>query len=118
VLDDGRRVLGLPGNPASAFVVAQILLKPWIEASLGMASPGFVTTVALSPLPAAGPRETYLRARLSSSAQGQLQVTAFDDQDSSLISVFAAADALIRLPANSKAQDAGARVEVLPLDRL
>jgi len=118
-LGDGRRVLGLPGNPASAFVVAQLLLKPWIEASLGIiASPGFITAVTQGPLPAAGSRETYLRARLSSSLQGQLQVTAFDDQDSSLTSVFAAADALIRLPANTKPQNAGARVEVLPLDRL
>jgi molybdopterin molybdotransferase len=118
-LTSGTRVLSLPGNPASAFVTAQLFLKAWIEASLGMpeTSP-FITAVTQAPLSAAGPRESYLRGKISSSLQGQLQVTAFDDQDSSLVSVFARADALIRLPANTLPQNAGARVEVLPLDRL
>jgi len=118
-LTKGTRVLSLPGNPASAFVTAQLFLKAWIEASLRMpeTSP-FITAVTQGPLSAAGPREAYLRAKISSSLQGQLQVTAFDDQDSSLVSVFARADALIRLPANALPQNAGARVEVLPLDRL
>ena len=118
-LTKGTRVLSLPGNPASAFVTAQLFLKAWIEASLRMpeTSP-FITAVTQGPLSAAGPREAYLRAKISSSLQGQLQVTAFEDQDSSLVSVFARADALIRLPANALPQNAGARVEVLPLDRL
>jgi molybdopterin molybdotransferase len=118
-LASGVRTLSLPGNPASAFVTAQLFLKAWIEASLGMPeiSP-FITAVTQGPLSAAGPRESYLRGKIGSSLQGQLQVTAFDDQDSSLVSVFARADALIRLPANTLPQNAGARVEVLPLDRL
>ncbi|HTM80269.1 gephyrin-like molybdotransferase Glp [Asticcacaulis sp.] len=118
-LTNGTRVLSLPGNPASAFVTAQLFLKTWIEASLGMpeTSP-FITAVTQAPLSAAGPRESYLRAKMGGSLQGQLQVTAFDDQDSSLVSVFARADALIRLPANALPQNAGSRVEVLPLDRL
>jgi molybdopterin molybdotransferase len=119
VLEDGRRVLSLPGNPASAFVTAQLFLKVWIEASLGMeVSSPFVTALVQGKLGPAGPREAYLRAQLSSSPYGQLQVTAFDDQDSSLVSVFARADALIRLPAGAAAQKTGARVIVLPLDRL
>ncbi|MFT4076487.1 MAG: molybdopterin molybdotransferase MoeA [Asticcacaulis sp.] len=118
-LASGMRALSLPGNPASAFVTAQLFLKTWIEASLGMAETSpFITAVTQGPLSAAGPRESYLRAKLSSSLQGQLQVAAFDDQDSSLVSVFARADALIRLPANALPQNAGSRVEVLPLDRL
>ena len=118
-LTKGTRVLSLPGNPASAFVTAQLFLKAWIEASLRMpeTSP-FITAVTQGPLSAAGPREAYLRAKISSSLQGQLQVTVFDDQDSSLVSVFARADALIRLSANALPQNAGSRVEVLPLDRL
>jgi len=118
-LTDGRRCLGLPGNPASAFVTAQLFLKPWIEASLGLAERNpFITAVTQGALSAAGPREAYMRAKLSSSLQGQLQATAFVDQDSSLVGVFARADCLIRLPANTLPQNAGARVEVLPLDRL
>lgn len=118
-LTNGARVLSLPGNPASAFVTAQLFLKAWIEASLGMPeTSSFITAVTQTPLSAAGPRESYLRGKISSSLQGQLQVTAFDDQDSSLVGIFARADALIRLPANALPQNAGARVDVLPLDRL
>jgi molybdopterin molybdotransferase len=118
-LTSGIRTLSLPGNPASAFVTAQLFLKAWIEESLGMAQANpFITAITQGPLSAAGPRESYLRAKISSSLQGQLQVMAFDDQDSSLVSVFARADALIRLPANAPPQNAGSRVDVLPLDRL
>ncbi len=117
-LSDGRRTLSLPGNPASAFVVAQLLLKPWIEASLGMAqqSPFTKAVLAVSVGPA-GPRETYMRARLETSDVGCRMVTPFRDQDSSLVSVFARANALLRLPANTEAQATGAIVEVIELDR-
>ncbi len=118
-LADGRRVLSLPGNPASAFVVAQLLLKAWIEASLGMPliSP-FLTAKLAVPLPATGPRETYLRARTGISSDGQFEVAPFPQQDSSLVGVFARADALVRLPAGAPAMAAGDTVDVLPLDRL
>jgi molybdopterin molybdotransferase len=43
-------------------------------------------------------------------------VRAFEDQDSSLISVFAAANALICLPPGAPATPVGALVDVLPLD--
>jgi molybdopterin molybdotransferase len=56
-----------------------------------------------------------LRARLDVDREGRQTVRAFEDQDSSLISVFAAANALIRLPADAQAVPDGALVEVLPL---
>lgn len=118
-LDTGMRVLGLPGNPASAFVIAQLLLKPWLEASLGLAprDPS-IRAITLKAIAANGPRETYQRALLTCSTKGEMQVTACDDQDSSLVSVFARADGLIRLPAGAKAIKAGHVVDVIPLDRL
>ena len=117
-LGNGTRVLGLPGNPASAFVVAQLLLKPWIEASLGLPDHDpVIQAVLVKGLPANGPRESYLRAMLTCSAKGEMQVEAFDDQDSSLIGVFARAGALIRRPAGAKASKAGQVVDILPLDR-
>jgi molybdopterin molybdotransferase len=117
-LADGRRTLSLPGNPASAFVVAQLLLKPWIEASLGMeARSPFVKAVLSNDVGPAGPRETYMRARIETSDDGRSMVTPFLDQDSSLVTVFARANALLRLPANAEAQSAGTVVEVIPLNR-
>jgi molybdopterin molybdotransferase len=66
-------------------------------------------------LPANGPREHYLRAILETDGDGQQTVRAFEDQDSSLISVFAAANALIRLAPHAPQSDVGALVDVLPL---
>jgi molybdopterin molybdotransferase len=67
-------------------------------------------------LPANGPREHYLRARLAADEEGWLTVQAFENQDSSLLSVFAAANALIRLDPGAPAMAPGAMVDVLPLD--
>ena len=119
VLGDGRRVLGLPGNPASGLVVAELFLRPLLLAWQG-ADPRLPMEHArlARPLDPAGPREHWMRARLSSAPDGTLQVDAFADQDSSLVSVFAAADALLRRPAGAAAAATGDVVEALRLGRL
>jgi molybdopterin molybdotransferase len=111
-------VLGLPGNPASALACAKLFLHPLIEAMLGRDPQAPVTTRRarlLRALPANGSREHYLRAHLDVDPDGQQTVQAFEDQDSSLISVFAAANALIRQAPDAPASAAGALVDVLPL---
>ncbi|HWC63589.1 MAG TPA: gephyrin-like molybdotransferase Glp [Rhizomicrobium sp.] len=116
----GKPVLGLPGNPASALVCAYLFLKPMIAAILGRradAAVRFVRARLEQGLPANGSREHYLRSFLSSGADGMLAVRAFEQQDSSLLSVFAAANALIRLAPDAPAFAAGALVDVLVLDR-
>lgn len=116
---DGRRVLGLPGNPASALVAAELFLRPLLAVWQG-ADPALPMRFArlAEPMPAAGPREHWMRARLTHGPDGATHAVAFPDQDSSLVSVLALADALLRRPAASPAAPAGAVVEVLPLDRL
>jgi molybdopterin molybdotransferase len=110
-------VLGLPGNPASALVCAELFLRPMLAAMQGRdPEPKFRRAALARPLPANGPREHYLRGALNSDSSGQLKVRAFEDQDSSLISVFAAANALICLPPSAPATPVGALVDVLPLD--
>jgi molybdopterin molybdotransferase len=117
-LKDGRLVLGLPGNPASALVCAELFLKPLILAWQGAApGPALISAQLASALPANGPREAWMRARLEVSPAGVLTATPFRDQDSSLVSVFAAADALLRRAAHAPAADAGSVAEVLKLDR-
>jgi molybdopterin molybdotransferase len=119
VLDNGAHVLGVPGNPASAFVVAQLLLKPWIESALGLpATDPFVRAVTAADIPANGLRETYLRAALDVADDGRLRVTPFSDQDSSLVSVFARSGALVRLASHAAAVPAGGLVDILRLERL
>jgi molybdopterin molybdotransferase len=117
VLGDGRRMLGLPGNPASAFVCAELFLRPILSAYQGAAADPVTITARLeTPLPANGPREHWMRAKLSH-AEGGLGVRPYRDQDSSLVSVFAISDALLRRRGGAAAAAVGEPVEVLPLAR-
>jgi molybdopterin molybdotransferase len=118
-LGDGRAVLGLPGNPASALVCAELFLRPLLSALQGGdPEPPLIHARLARPLAANGPREHWMRGRLRYGADGGLGVQALGDQDSSLVSVFAAADALVRRPAGAPAASPGESVETLRLDRL
>jgi len=113
-----RRVLGLPGNPASALVCAELFLRPLLAALSG-ADPALPTQagVLAQPLAANGPREHWLRAARSVDAEGRVTVTPFPDQDSSLIGVFSRADCLVTRPAGAAAAGVGDLVQLLPLAR-
>lgn len=117
-LADGRRVLGLPGNPASAMVCAELFLRPLLAALPSADAELHLVAARLAgPLPATGPREHWMRAALSVDAEGRTVAKAFPDQDSSLVGVFARADALLRRRAGAPAVSANDVVEVLPLRR-
>lgn len=117
-LEDGRRVLGLPGNPASALVCAELFLRPLLMAWQGAdASPPMRTARLATALPAVGPREHWMRAK-HWSRDGVMIATPYSDQDSSLVTVFAAADALILRPSGAPAAAANDVVDVLRLERL
>ncbi|HEY8002705.1 MAG TPA: gephyrin-like molybdotransferase Glp [Phenylobacterium sp.] len=117
VLGDGRRLLGLPGNPASAFVCAEMFLRPIVNAYQGApAEPRTLLARLEHDLPANGSREHWMRAKLSY-ADGEVMARAYRDQDSSLVSVFAASDALLRRLPGAGPATAGAVVEVFPLSR-
>lgn len=116
-LGDGC-VLGLPGNPASAIVCAVLFLRPLIAVLLGADDVSQTVRAALDgPLPANGQREAYLRAQMRIDTEGRLHVRAASNQDSSLISVLAEADTLIRRPAGAPAAPVGAIVEAVLLSR-
>ena len=117
VLADGRRLLGLPGNPASAFVCAEMFLHPILSAYQGAPTePATLAARLEQDLPANGPREHWMRAKLSY-ADGAVTIRPYRDQDSSLVSVFAASDALLRRLAGAPPVSAGQVVEALPLAR-
>jgi molybdopterin molybdotransferase len=101
-------VLGLPGNPASALVAAALFLRPLL-AKLQGAEPEIRLRVARAAraLGANGPREAYLRARVETDEEGRLVIDAAEDQDSSLLSVFAGANALLVRPPRAAAAAAG-----------
>lgn len=90
-------VLGLPGNPASAYVCAFLFLLPLLRKLGGRIDIAHPTEAALlgSDLPENDERADYLRARMSRSLRGQLVATPFPLQDSSLTRVLAEADCLV-----------------------
>lgn len=64
--------------------------------------------------PANGPREHYARGVLSVDGEGQSWVRALGNQDSSLVTALAAANALIVQAGNEPAKAAGEIAPVLP----
>ena len=103
-------MLGLPGNPVSAIVCGHLFLLPMIRALQGLpAAPmpreAMRLAAALAPN---GPREHYLRARIT--AEGVLPLAR---QDSSLLSVLADADALIVQPPGDPGAGSGEMVQIL-----
>lgn len=97
-LEDGRPVLGLPGNPSSAFVCAHLLLRPLMDALVGSdpeSSIALQSATLTHPLSSNGPREAWLRATVTLDADGLVRATVDDRQDSSLQTPLANANALV-----------------------
>ena len=118
-LGDGRAVLGLPGNPASAMVCAELFLKSLIRAMTGSdPHPPFLKARLAAPLKPNGGRVQLMRVMLAHDDDGVLTVDPLADQDSSLVTVYAKADGLMRRPMNAPAAAAGEMVDVLILGRL
>ncbi|PZU10169.1 gephyrin-like molybdotransferase Glp [Sphingomonas sp.] len=105
-------VLGLPGNPVSAFVTAMLFLAPLVARMGGAADP--LPRARSLPLANAlaenGPRAHYLRATIRDGALDTLP-----DQDSALLAALASADALVIRPAHAPAASAGDMAMFLPL---
>lgn len=109
---NGAMMIGLPGNPVSAMVCGHVFVAPVIRALLGLGTapaPRFQAQLA-APLTPNGPREHYMRAKLSEAG-----ITALDRQDSSLLSVLGQANALLVRPVGDGARAVGDTVAYLPL---
>ncbi|MBK8009309.1 MAG: molybdopterin molybdotransferase MoeA [Rhizobiales bacterium] len=112
-------ILGLPGNPVSAFVCAFVFLAPLLRKLQGheQPQPKSMPAVLGVDLWANDERADYLRATSTWDEQGRRVVTPFlkKEQDSSLTATLAKADCLLMRPANAPAAKAGERCEILPL---
>jgi len=114
---EGKAVLGLPGNPAAAFVCAYLFLRPLLHAFLARGAPPCLIPAMLDGnIGAGGDKESYWRGRVRVGEDARLIVRPFDNQDSSLVSVFASSNALIRSAAGAGPAGPGAIVEVMLLD--
>jgi molybdopterin molybdotransferase len=113
------RVLGLPGNPASSVVCAHIFLKPLITTFFGSPASSDATTHIGrlgAALVANDQRQDYLRAALSTGADGVPVLTPFAQQDSALTHVLALADALVIRAPYAPAAEAGEMCAFMVLD--
>jgi len=106
-----QSVLGLPGNPASAYVCAHIFLKSLI---IPTKSSSLALAALDKDLPQNKARETYLRGKVYAE-DGRLKVTPFPMQDSSLITPLAAANTLIKLRPEDGPWSEGDMIEVIPM---
>jgi molybdopterin molybdotransferase len=113
------RVLGLPGNPVSAYVCGFLFLVPLIRRLLGEADVEAATETAVlgRDLPANDERADYLRASLAHTPDGGLIATPFEVQDSSMVALLAKADCLVIRQPYAPAASAGSPCTIVKFDR-
>jgi molybdopterin molybdotransferase len=107
-------LIGLPGNPVSAMVCGQLFLRPAVDAMLGL--PAGLPPVTKARLAGGigpnGPREHFMRATVTAGEDGW-HCRPFGRQDSSLLSVLAAANALMVRAPHEPARVSGDMVDFL-----
>ena len=103
-------VLGLPGNPASAMVCAHLFLSQLLGHEWRKS---LVRGKLMSDISANGPREHFMRARLSWDEDGSFEVDPLINQDSSLLRPFLTCNVLLRRQPNAPALSAGTNAEAL-----
>ncbi len=106
----GSIVLGLPGNPVSAYVTAILFLKPLIAALSGARRPlpSRESAILDDALPANGPRIDHLRARVE---QGRARLAGAND--SAALKALAQSNALIVRPVDAPAAKPGDIVDII-----
>jgi molybdopterin molybdotransferase len=111
-------VLGLPGNPVSAYVCALLFLAPVVRRLAGRGdelAAGVESAVSGADLPANDERADYLRATLTTGPDSLSVATPLPIQDSSLMAALAKADCLLIREPHAPALKAGSRCFIIKL---
>lgn len=105
-------MIGLPGNPVSSLVCAHVFCAPVVAALAGRHH-GVRQELALltAPIGTNGPRAHYMRA-IAKRGDKALEVEIFDNQDSSVMSLFAKANCLVIRPPHDRGRAAGEPVTI------
>ena len=114
---DGMRVLGLPGNPVSAYVCSVLFLGPLIRTLTGRADVALQVEEGIlgRDLRENDERAEYMRATLAL-RDGAWVATPFPNQDSSMLVPLAAADCLVLREPLAPAAPAGSPCQFVKLD--
>jgi molybdopterin molybdotransferase len=110
---DGKAVVGLPGNPVSAMVIAILLVAPVLRKLAGISTgspPGTVTAQLSLNLASQAGREDWVPVRLKHTAAGYQAEPVFGK--SNLIFTLVRADGLVRISPAATGLSAGEMVEV------
>src|SRR6185437_885194 len=115
---DGMQVLGVPGNPVSSYVCAFLFLMPLIRTLCGRTDVVPLPEAATlgRALPANDERTDYMRATLTTGADGALIATPLPAQDSSLMAPLAKADCLLIREPHAQSAEAGSPCVILKLE--
>lgn len=111
---DGKPVIGLPGNPVSALVVAGLFVTPLLRRMLGVQAPRLTPRISAHltvNIPSEAGREDYVPVRVSGDEGAYEAEPVFGK--SNLIFTLVRADGLVRVPPEANGLPAGAQVEVL-----
>ena len=114
------QLLGLPGNPVSSLVCSVLFVVPAIRALLGdpsAAEDPSERAVLGADLARNDGRQDYLRAALGRTPDGHTTATAHARQDSSMMAVLAASEALIMRRPHDPPSAAGEDCTILRLCR-
>jgi molybdopterin molybdotransferase len=105
-------IVGLPGNPVSAFFTALLFVRPLAAALMGAADPLPRTRCAIlgAALPAVGARTDFVRG-----AWADGRVVPAGSEDSARLSALAGSAVLMMRPAGSPPAAPGDRVDILDL---
>ncbi|MBU2580695.1 MAG: molybdopterin molybdotransferase MoeA [Alphaproteobacteria bacterium] len=115
----GQRAIGVPGNPVSSIICTAIFVLPLIAAMTGVRNAATTTELQASltqSLAKNGPRQHYMRANLTLTADGKPTVTPASSQDSALLSILCEANALIVRQPNAPALGEGDKVTVRTIE--
>jgi molybdopterin molybdotransferase len=114
---EGMRVLGLPGNPVSAYVCCVLFVAPLIRKLTGRGDlvPPIEQGLLGRDLPENDEREEYMRATLAFRDATWI-ATPFPNQDSSMLVPLAAADCLVIRERFAPAAPAGSPCQFVKLD--
>ena len=101
-------LVGLPGNPASSMVAATLFLGPLIRRLAGFADRPLTRPAILgADVPENGMRTDFMRSTAQMRDDGTTVANPLSRQDSSLLSIYAAADVLVMRPPHAPSARAG-----------
>ncbi len=114
---NNKPIIGLPGNPVSAFVIAMLFLNPIIDKCSGASQyyfPCFCSGTLTTNVPSIAGREEWYPVKIHKGYENDVLVEPIFYQ-SNLILSLSKADGLMKIPSISDGLPAGAKVDFIKL---